>query len=78
MEEHPVTEQEMQAHVDAGHLAEFDFYEELSEFVEASPEEPAILSKLGLILKIKDGVEKAHLILDTKQSGVGSRAGRYQ
>ena len=29
-------------------------------------------------MKIKNGVEKARLILDTKQSGVGSGAGRYQ
>ena len=42
----------MQMHVDLGHLAAFDSYEELSKFVEATPEEPAILSKLGLIIKM--------------------------
>ena len=68
----------MQTHIEDGHLAEFDTYEELSEFVGATPDEPAILSKLGLIIKIRNGVEKARLILDTKQSGVGSRAARYQ
>ena len=76
VEEHPVTEQEMQTPIDDGHLAEFDTYDELSEFVGGAPDEPAILSKLGLIIKIRNGVEKARLILDTKQSGVGSRAGR--
>ena len=78
VEEHPVTEEELQAHIDEGHLAEFDSYDELSAFVGGTPEEPAILSKLGLIIKIKNGVEKARLILDTKESGVGSRAGKYQ
>ena len=59
----PVTEEELQAHVDAGHLAEFDSYDELSAFVGGTPSEPAILSKLGLIIKMKGGVEKARIIV---------------
>ncbi len=59
----------MQAHINAGHLAEFDSYDELSEFVGGTPTEPAILSKLGLIIKIKDGVEKARILLYTKATG---------
>ena len=33
VEEHAVTEEELQTHVDAGHLAEFDSFEDMSEFV---------------------------------------------
>ena len=47
VEEHPVTEQEMQTHIDDGHLVEFDTYEELSAFVKGKP----VLNKLGLIVK---------------------------
>ena len=78
VEQHPVTEEELQMHITAGHLAEFDTFEQLSEFVNATPEEPAILSKLGLIIKMKNGVEKARMILDTKESGVGKRTGKHQ
>ena len=78
VEEHAVTEEELQLHIDAGHLAEFDSYEDLSKFVGATEEDPAILSKLGLIIKERNGVQKARMILDTKESGVGRLSGKYQ
>ena len=65
-------------HVDEGHLAEFDSYQDMAELVGATPEEPAIMNKLGLIIKERNGVQSARLILDTKESGVGKLTGEYQ
>ena len=70
VEANEVTEPELQSHIDSGHLAEFDTMQELNEFVGATPDEPAILNKLGLIVKIRNGIKKARMILDTKASGV--------
>ena len=53
VEEHEATEKELQLHVDANHLAEFDTYDELSQFVNATEAEPAVLNKIGLIIKVK-------------------------
>ena len=45
----------------------FDTHEELADFVDSK--EP-ILNKLGLIVNTHNGITKARMILDTKQSGV--------
>ena len=66
VEEHEVTAAELQGHIDAGHLAEFDSYEELASYVGGKP----ILNKIGLIIKVRGGVSKARMILDTKESGL--------
>ena len=73
-----MTEKELQTHVDAKRLAEIDTFEKVSEFVEATREHPAIVSKLGLIIKERNGVQKARMILDTKESGVGRLSGKHQ
>ena len=52
----------MQAHIDKHHLREFDSYEELAEYVGGHP----ILSKIGLITKVRNGVTKHRFVLDTK------------
>ena len=83
VEEHEATEKELQLHIDAKHLAEFDSYDELSRFVKAAEAEPAVLNKIGLIVKVKQDeagnpVEKARMILDTKESGVGALSGKHQ
>jgi len=83
VEEHEATEKELQLHVDAKHLAEFDTYDELSQFVNATEAEPAVLNKIGLVIKVKhdaagNPVEKARMILDTKESGVGALSGKHQ
>ena len=59
-----VTEAELPSHWEKGHIIGFESYEELSEFVQGKP----ILSKLGLILKTRNGVTKARLILDAKRA----------
>ena len=66
VEEHEVTATELQGHIDAGHLAEFDSYEELASYVGGKP----ILNKIGLIIKVRNDVSKARMILDTKETGV--------
>ena len=53
-------------HHDKGHLMAFDTLQELEEFVQGE----VILNKLGLIVKTRNGVTKARMILDTKESGV--------
>ena len=50
-----ITEAELSSHWEKGHIIGFDSYEDLSEFVHGKP----ILSKLGLILKTRNGVTKA-------------------
>ena len=56
----------MTTHLDKGHLSAFNSYNELWEYVGGKP----ILSKLGLIVKTRNGVESARTILDTKESDV--------
>ena len=62
-----ITYAELTAHLAKGHLAAFDTYAELQEFVDCP--EP-ILNKLGLLVETRNGITKARMILDTKQSGV--------
>ena len=57
----------MAGHLAKGHLVAFDTHAELAAFVDS--DEP-ILNKLGLIAKTRNGITKARMILDTKQSGV--------
>jgi len=66
VEEHEATLKEMTTHLDKGHRSAFNSYNELWEYVGGKP----ILSKLGLIVKTRNGVESAPTILDTKESDV--------
>jgi len=66
VEESDITETELQGRLDKKHLAAFGSPEELREFVGGEP----ILSKLGLITKVRNGVSKSRMILDTKESWV--------
>ena len=66
VEESEVTETEIQGHLDKGHLKTFIDFNELRNFVQGEP----ILNKLGLITKIRNGVKKSRMILDTKESWV--------
>ena len=66
VEEHVTTETEITGHMKPHHLDAFDSHEALSEYLGATP----IYSKLGLIIRIRNGIEKARLILDTKESGI--------
>ena len=59
-------DKELTSHLDKGDLAAFDSYAELAEYVEGQP----IPNKLGLIVKTRNGITKARMVLDTKQSGV--------
>ena len=72
VETQDITDAELAAHLEKGHLAAFDTYAELSEF--ADLQEP-ILNKLGLIVKTRNRITKARMIPDTKQSGVKHVAG---
>ena len=63
---HSVTEKELKAHLALGHLAASDTYDELKAYVGGC----LFLSKLGLIIKARNGVEKARMILDAKESGI--------
>ena len=56
----------MQNHIDKEHVVAFDTYPELVEYIGGTP----ILSKLGIIEKIRNGVTSTRTILDTKESGV--------
>lgn len=67
MDEQAITDSEPAAHLPKGHIRAFDTYSELAAFVDSG--EP-ILNKLGLIVKTRNGITKARVILDTKQSGV--------
>ena len=67
VEEQAITDAELSSHLEKGHIVAFDTYAELAQFADA--EEP-ILNKLGLIVKTRNGITKARMILDTKQSGV--------
>ena len=67
VEEQEITDAELTAHLAKGHIMAFNTYQELCDFVgSANP----ILNKLGLIVKTRNGITKARMILDTKQSGV--------
>ena len=76
VEEDQITDSELAAHLEKGHLAAFDTYDEMRHYVDANY--PPILSKLGLIKKIKNGIMKARMILDTKESGVKTITGQFQ
>ena len=66
VEDQQITDDELAAHLDKHHIAAFDSLEELKEFVKGD----CALNKLGLIVKTRNGVTKARMILDTKQSRV--------
>lgn len=66
VEEQAITDAELTAHLGKGHIIAFDTKAELAEYVGGPP----ILNKLGLIIKIRNGIKKARMILDTKASGV--------
>ena len=66
VEESAVTETEIQGHLDKGHLAAFPTVDELRTFVGGEP----ILNKLALITKVRNGVTKTRMTLDTKESWV--------
>ena len=66
VEESEVTETELQGHLDKGHLASFTSVDELRQFVGGEP----ILNKLRLITKVRNGIKKSRMILDTKESWV--------
>jgi hypothetical protein len=74
VETHEVTESELSQHVAKGHIASFNSMAELRERVGGDP----VLSKLGLIIKTRNGKAKARLILDTKQSGIKYVTGKCQ
>ena len=67
VEEQEITDAELSAHLDKGHLCAFDTHKELAKSV--GPARPT-LNQLGLIVKTCNGITKARMILDTKQSGV--------
>ena len=62
-----ITDKELTTHLGKGHIAAFETKAELAEYVGGPP---PILNKLGLIIKIRNGIKKARMILDTKASGV--------
>ena len=66
VEDQKITGDEMAKHIEKEHVVAFDTFEQLSVFVEGKP----ILNKMGLVIKTRNGVTKARMILDTKQSGV--------
>ena len=49
--------------------------QELTDYLKG---EAPILSKIGLIVKEKDGVVKKRMILDTKQSGLKHCSAKHQ
>ena len=66
VEEQDITDKELSAHLEKGHVAACDSFGELSDFVDGEP----TLSKIGLIAKTRNGVTNARNTLDTQQSGV--------
>ena len=66
VDEQAISDSELQAHLEKGHVVVFDTFEELSDSVDGTP----ILNKIGLVLKTRNGVANARMILDMKQSGV--------
>ena len=67
VEEQDITDAELLAHLTKEHLCAFDTHAELASFVQSKK---PILNKLGLIVKTRNGITKARMILDTNQSGV--------
>ena len=66
VEESEITETEIRSHLEKGHLVSFTSLDDLRKFVKGEP----ILNKLGLITKVRNGVTKTRMILDTKESWV--------
>ena len=66
VEESETTETEIRAHLEKGHLMSFTSLDDLRNFVNGEP----ILNKLGLITKVRNGISKTRMILDTKESWV--------
>jgi hypothetical protein len=74
VEAHEVTEAELSQHICKGHIEAFDSMEDLRARVCGDP----VLSKLGLIIKTRNGKTKARMILDTKASGIKYVTGKSQ
>jgi hypothetical protein len=74
VEQHEVTEAELMQHIAKGHIAAFNNIDELHRYVKGDP----VLSKLGLILKTRNNITKARMILDTKASGIKYVTGKSQ
>jgi len=70
VEDQAITGEEMDKHIEKGHLVAFDKREQLTGYVEGTPPLTPILNKIGLIVKTRNGVTKVRTILDTKQSGI--------
>ena len=60
VEEPEITDNELSARPEQGHVTAFDSIGELSDV-----DGPPILNKIGLIVKTRNGIKKAHTILDT-------------
>ena len=60
VEEQVIIGTELQAH-----MKNFDSYDDLAAYCEGKP----ILNKIGLVIKTRNGIIKASMILDAKQSG---------
>ena len=69
VEDQAITGEEMDKHIEKGHLVAFDKKEQLTGYVEGTPPRTPILNKIGLIVKTRNGITKVRTILDTKQSG---------
>ena len=61
-----MTEAELEGHIEKGHMASFEPHVKLTEFLGEAP----VLNKLGLIVRTRNNVTNARMILDTKESGV--------
>ena len=66
VDENPTATDEIELRLLQGHLKAFDTAIELEQFVGATKELPAILSKIGIITKMRAGKTKHRMILDTK------------
>ena len=66
VDENAVATDEIELRLLQGHLKAFNTALELEQFVGATAELPAILSKIGIITKMRAGKTKHRMILDTK------------
>ncbi len=74
VEAHEVTEAELKQQMAKGHIAAFDTVAQLRAFVNGDP----VLSKLGLIIKVRNGKITVRMILDTTASGIKYVTGKSQ
>jgi hypothetical protein len=66
VDENPIATDEIELRLMQGHLKAFDTALELQDFVGATTALPVILSKIGIITKLRAGKMKHRMILDTK------------